>query len=260
MKLGKRIVACRIPILILALALLIPSVIGMAATRINYDMLTYLPDDIDTVTGQDILMDEFGKGAFSFVIVEGMAPKDVSALREQIEQIDHVDSVLWYDSFADVSIPMEMLPKKYYNAFNAGDDTMLAVFFDSSTSADETMTALSQIKQVAGKQCFVTGMSALVTDLKDLCEQEEPVYVGLAVALACVAMMLFMDNWIVPFVFLVSIGMAILLNMGTNVFLGEVSYLTKALAAVLQLAVTMDYSIFLWHSYEEEKTTHEDKK
>ena len=260
MKLGKRIVACRIPILILALALLIPSVIGMAATRINYDMLTYLPDDIDTVTGQDILMDEFGKGAFSFVIVEGMAPKDVSALREQIEQIDHVDSVLWYDSFADVSIPMEMLPKKYYDAFNAGDDTMLAVFFDSSTSADETMTALSQIKQVAGKQCFVTGMSALVTDLKDLCEQEEPVYVGLAVALACVAMMLFMDNWIIPFVFLISIGMAILLNMGTNIFLGEVSYLTKALAAVLQLAVTMDYSIFLWHSYEEEKTTHEDKK
>ena len=211
MKLGKRIVACRIPILILALALLIPSVIGMAATRINYDMLTYLPDDIDTVTGQDILMDEFGKGAFSFVIVEGMAPKDVSALREQIEQIDHVDSVLWYDSFADVSIPMEMLPKKYYDAFNAGDDTMLAVFFDSSTSADETMTALSQIKQVAGKQCFVTGMSALVTDLKDLCEQEEPVYVGLAVALACVAMMLFMDNWIIPFVFLISIGMACLL-------------------------------------------------
>ena len=157
MKLGKRIVACRIPILILALALLLPSVIGMAATRINYDMLTYLPDDIDTVTGQDILMDEFGKGAFSFVIVEGMAPKDVSALREQIEHIDHVDSVLWYDSFADVSIPMEMLPKKYYDAFNAGDDTMLAVFFDSSTSADETMTALSQIKQVAGKQCFVTG-------------------------------------------------------------------------------------------------------
>lgn len=260
MKLGKWVVKCRIPILILAVALLVPSLIGMIMTRINYDMLTYLPSDIDTVVGQDILMDEFGKGAFSFVIIEGMDPKDVSSLREDISHVDHVDTVLWYDDFADVSVPMEILPSKLYDAFNSGDSTMLAIFFDTSTSSDDTMEAITAIRSIAGKQCFVSGMSAMVTDLKDLCEKEEPIYVGIAVALACVAMMIFMDNWITPFVFLMSIGMAILLNMGTNYFLGEISYLTKALSAVLQLAVTMDYSIFLWHSYEEQKSMYEDNK
>ena len=260
MKFGKWVVKCRIPILILAIALLIPSLIGMVMTRINYDMLSYLPGDIDTVVGQDILMDDFGKGAFSFVIIEGMEPGDVSSLREDISHVDHVDTVLWYDDFADVSVPMEMLPSRLYDAFNSGDSTMLAIFFDTSTSSDDTMEAISEIRSIAGKQCFVSGMSAMVTDLKDLCEKEEPIYVGIAVALACVAMMVFMDNWITPFVFLLSIGMAILLNMGTNYFLGEISYLTKALSAVLQLAVTMDYSIFLWHSYEEQKTMYEDNK
>lgn len=260
MKFGKWVVKCRIPILILAIALLIPSTVGMIKTRINYDMLTYLPGDIDTVVGQDILMDEFGKGAFSFVIIEGMDPEDVSSLREDISHVDHVDTVLWFDDFADVSVPMEMLPSKLYDAFNSGNSTMLAIFFDTSTSSDDTMEAISEIRNIAGKQCFVSGMSAMVTDLKDLCEKEEPIYVGIAVALACAAMMIFMDNWITPFVFLLSIGMAILLNMGTNYFLGEISYLTKALSAVLQLAVTMDYSIFLWHSYEEQKTTYEDNK
>lgn len=260
MKFGKWVVKCRIPILVLAVALLVPSLIGMIMTRINYDMLTYLPGDIDTVVGQDILMDEFGKGAFSFVIIEGMDPKDVSSLREDISHVDHVDTVLWYDDFADVSVPMEILPSKLYDAFNSGDSTMLAIFFDTSTSSDDTMEAITAIRSIAGKQCFVSGMSAMVTDLKDLCEKEEPIYVGIAVALACVAMMIFMDNWITPFVFLMSIGMAILLNMGTNYFLGEISYLTKALSAVLQLAVTMDYSIFLWHSYEEEKSMYEDNK
>lgn len=260
MKFGKWVVKCRIPILILAVALLVPSLIGMIMTRINYDMLTYLPGDIDTVVGQDILMDEFGKGAFSFVIIEGMDPKDVSSLREDISHVDHVDTVLWYDDFADVSVPMEILPSKLYDAFNSGDSTMLAIFFDTSTSSDDTMEAITAIRSIAGKQCFVSGMSAMVTDLKDLCEKEEPIYVGIAVALACVAMMIFMDNWITPFVFLMSIGMAILLNMGTNYFLGEISYLTKALSAVLQLAVTMDYSIFLWHSYEEQKSMYENNK
>lgn len=260
MKFGKWVVKCRIPILILAVILLIPSLIGMIITRINYDMLTYLPGDIDTVVGQDILMDEFGKGAFSFVIIEGMDPEDVSSLREDISHVDHVDTVLWYDDFADVSVPMEMLPSKLYDAFNSGDSTMLAIFFDTSTSSDDTMEAITEIRSIAGKQCFVSGMSAMVTDLKDLCEKEEPIYVGIAVALACAAMMIFMDNWITPFVFLMSIGMAILLNMGTNYFLGEISYLTKALSAVLQLAVTMDYSIFLWHSYEEQKTMYDDNK
>lgn len=260
MKFGKWVVKCRIPILILAVALLVPSLIGMIMTRINYDMLTYLPGDIDTVVGQDILMDEFGKGAFSFVIIEGMDPEDVSSLREDISHVDHVDTVLWYDDFADVSVPMEILPSKLYDAFNSGDSTMLAIFFDTSTSSDDTMEAITAIRSIAGKQCFVSGMSAMVTDLKDLCEKEEPIYVGIAVALACVAMMIFMDNWITPFVFLMSIGMAILLNMGTNYFLGEISYLTKALSAVLQLAVTMDYSIFLWHSYEEQKSMYENNK
>ena len=171
MKFGKWVVKCRIPILVLAVALLVPSLIGMIMTRINYDMLTYLPGDIDTVVGQDILMDEFGKGAFSFVIIEGMDPKDVSSLREDISHVDHVDTVLWYDDFADVSVPMEILPSKLYDAFNSGDSTMLAIFFDTSTSSDDTMEAITAIRSIAGKHCFVSGMSAMVTDLKDLCEK-----------------------------------------------------------------------------------------
>ena len=260
MKFGKTVVKCRIPILVIAILLMVPSVIGMAATRINYDMLTYLPEDMDTVKGQDILMEDFGKGAFSFIIVEGMEEAAVAEMKAAIEKVDHVDTALWYDSVMDLSVPMELLPDKLYEAFNSGEATMMAVFFDSSTSADETMEAIQEIKRVTERKCFVSGMSALVTDLKELCEKEEPIYVGIAVLLACGAMMLFMDNFLIPFVFLVSIGMSILLNMGTNYFLGEISYLTKALAAVLQLAVTMDYSIFLWHSYEEQRETLPDKK
>lgn len=259
-KLSKAIVKHRSLILIIAAVLIIPSVIGMAGTRINYDMLSYLPDDIETIEGQDILLKDFGKGAFSFVIVDGMEDKDISKLRGKLEKIDNVDSVIWYDSLMDISVPKEVLPDEIYNAFNSGDSTVMAVFFKTSTSADETMKAIKEIRKTAGKSCFVTGMSAVVTDLKDLCEHEEPIYVGLAVLLCCAAMMLFMDNWIVPFVFLLSIGSAILLNLGTNYFLGEISYITKALAAVLQLAVTMDYSIFLWHSYEEQKSRYSGDK
>lgn len=259
-KLSKAIVKHRLLILIIAAVLIIPSVIGMAGTRINYDMLSYLPDDIETIEGQDILLKDFGKGAFSFVIVDGMEDKDISKLRGKLEKIDNVDSVIWYDSLMDISVPKEVLPDEIYNAFNSGDSTVMAVFFKTSTSADETMKAIKEIRKTAGKSCFVTGMSAVVTDLKDLCEHEEPIYVGLAVLLCCAAMMLFMDNWIVPFIFLLSIGSAILLNLGTNYFLGEISYITKALAAVLQLAVTMDYSIFLWHSYEEQKARYSGDK
>lgn len=259
-KLSKAIVKHRSLILIIAAVLIIPSVIGMAGTRINYDMLSYLPDDIETIEGQDILLKDFGKGAFSFVIVDGMEDKDISKLRGKLEKIDNVDSVIWYDSLMDISVPKEVLPDEIYNAFNSGDSTVMAVFFKTSTSADETMQAINEIRKTAGKSCFVTGMSAVVTDLKDMCEHEEPIYVGLAVLLCCAAMMLFMDNWIVPFVFLLSIGSAILLNLGTNYFLGEISYITKALAAVLQLAVTMDYSIFLWHSYEEQKARYSGDK
>ena len=259
-KFSKAIVKHRSLILIIAAVLIIPSVIGMAGTRINYDMLSYLPDAIETIEGQDILLKDFGKGAFSFVIVDGMEDKDISKLRGKLEKIDNVDSVIWYDSLMDISVPKEVLPDEIYNAFNSGDSTVMAVFFKTSTSADETMQAIKEIRKTAGKSCFVTGMSAVVTDLKDLCEHEEPIYVGLAVLLCCAAMMLFMDNWIVPFIFLLSIGSAILLNLGTNYFLGEISYITKALAAVLQLAVTMDYSIFLWHSYEEQKARYSGDK
>ena len=252
MHIAKVIVKNRVLILLIALALMIPSVFGMLNTRINYDMLNYLPDDMDTVIGQDTLKDDFGKGAFSFLIVEDMPAKDVAALKAKIEAVDHVDTVLWYDSLADLSVPMELLPDKLYNAFNNGNATMMAVFFDSATSEDVTMDAIRDIRTIAGKQCFVSGMSALVTDLKDLCEQEEPIYVALAVACACAAMMLLLDGWLVPFVFLASIGMCILFNLGSNYFFGEISYITKALSAVLQLAVTMDYSIFLWHSYNEQ--------
>ena len=252
-KFGKGVVKCRILILILGVLLLIPSLFGMLSTRINYDMLTYLPEDMDTVKGQNILLDDFGKGAFSMVVVEGLETKEVADLKEKIQQVDHVESVIWYDSLMDLSVPMELLPEKYYDAFNNGDATVMAVFFDTSTSADETMEAITQIRQTTEGQCFVSGMSAMVTDLKALCEQEEPIYVGLAVLFATIAMMLFLDSWILPFIFLASIGMAILYNLGSNFMLGEISYVTKALAAVLQLAVTMDYSIFLWHSYSEEK-------
>lgn len=253
MKFSKAVVKYRIPIIIAVLVLMIPAVLGAAATRINYDMLDYLPSDMDTVIGQNELLEDFGKGAFSYIIVEDMPHKDAAALKEKIEQVEHVDTVLWYSSLADISVPMELLPDKLYNAFNSGNATMMAVFFDSSTSADITMDAIREIRSIAGKQCFVSGMSALVTDLKDLCEQEEPIYVAIAVALACAAMIIFLDNWIIPFIFLASIGIMILLNLGTNFFMGEISYITKALSAVLQLAVTMDYSIFLWHSYSAQK-------
>ena len=260
MKFGKAVVKARVPIVIVSLLLAALSVLGMLGTRINYDMLTYLPKDMETSVGQQVLLNDFGKGAFSFVLVEDMPDKDVSALKEKLAQVDHVESVIWYDSFADISVPKELLPDELYNAFNSGDTTMLAVFFDTSTSADETMEAISDIRSIAGKQCFISGMSALVTDLKELCEKEEPIYVAIAVVLACAAMMLLLDGWLVPFVFLACIGISILVNLGTNYFMGEISYITKALSAVLQLAVTMDYSIFLWHSYNEQRETHDDPR
>ncbi len=259
MRLSKAVVKNRVLILIVALLLLVPSVLGMANTRINYDMLDYLPEDMDTVVGQNELLADFGKGAFSLIVVEDMPAKDVAALRKRIEAVEHVDSAVWYDSLTDLSVPMEILPEKIYNEFNNGNATMLAVFFDSSTSADVTMDAIREIRSLAGKQCFVTGMSALVTDLKDLCEREEPIYVALAVACACLAMMLLLDSWLAPLIFLASIGICIVINLGSNYFLGEISYITKALSAVLQLAVTMDYSIFLWNSYNEQRTHIEDK-
>lgn len=250
---GKWVVKHRRLILIVSILLLIPSVIGMVCTRVNYDMLSYLPDDIETVRGQNILLEDFGKGGFSMVLVEGMEPNEVVRLKESFEDVEHVESVIWYDSVMDVTVPMELLPEKFYDAFNSGDTTMMAIFFDSSVSADETMDAISQLRSLAGKQCFVSGMSAFVTDLRDIAENEEPIYVAIAVALASLVLAVFMDSFLLPLLFLASIGMAILYNLGSNFFLGEISYITKALSAVLQLGVTMDYSIFLWHSYKEQK-------
>ena len=260
MRFGNIVVKYRVVILIVALALLVPSAIGMAMTRVNYDLLTYLPEDIDTMIGQDELMEEFGKGAFSFIVIKGMSHEDVAALQERLETVEHVDSVIWYTSFADKSIPMELLPKKLYDAFNNGDATMMAVFFDGSTSEDGTMKAFQEIRSICGEQCFVSGMTAMVLDLKNVCEKEEPIYVAIAVGLAIAVMMLLLDSFLVPLVFMASIGMCILYNMGSNLALGQISFITMALAAVLQLAVTMDYSIFLWHSYNEQLETIPDRK
>lgn len=256
---AKQVVKNKVPILIISILLLIPSLIGMVSTRVNYDMLSYLPKDIETMKGQDILQAEFGKGAFSFFMVEDMDMQDVSKLKAKIEKVDHVDSVIWYDTISDISVPMSLLPKEVYDAFNSEGTTMMAIFFDTTTSADETMDAITEIKSIGNEQCFLSGMSAIVTDTKALTENEEPIYILIAVVLSSIILALFMDSFLVPIFFLLSIGMAILYNLGSNYLIGEVSYITKALAAVLQLGVTMDYSIFLWHSYKEMEEVHQNR-
>ena len=260
-KFGEIIVKLRIPILIAAVVLLIPSALGYFNTRVNYDILSYLPGEIETMKGQDVLVDEFGTGAFTMVIVEGMEFKDVAKLKAQMEEVDHVKSIIWYDTFADISIPVDLLPDKVKNAFLKDDCTVMAVIFDTTMSADETMDAIKELRKLADKQCFISGMTAVVTDTKDLSEAEAPIYVALAVLLCAIVLALTMDSFLIPVFFLLSIGMAIVYNLGTNIFMGQISYITKALAAVLQLGVTLDYSIFLWHSYEEQKERFpEDKK
>ncbi len=255
-KFGEGVVKLRIPIVILSILLLIPSVIGMIHTRINYDILSYLPEDIETMKGQDIMLDEFGKGGFSMVIVEGMEDKDVAKLKEKIEKVDHVDSVIWYDTLADLSMPKEILPDDIYKIFNAENSTMMAVFFDESTSADCTLDAVKEIRSLAGKQCYISGMSSIVADIKDLTVSEMTAYVIIAVILISIILAVTMDSFLIPVFFMLSVGISIIYNLGTNFFKGEISFITQALAAVLQLAVTMDYSIFLWHSYKEQKLEH----
>ena len=259
-KFGKTIVKFRHVILILAILLLIPSAIGFLNTRINYDILYYLPDDIETMKGQDILVDQFGTGAFSFLIVDGMEPYEVSKVKAKVENVDHVAKVIWYDSFSDLSIPITMLPDDLYNAFNSEGATLMAVIFDDTTSADSTMKAIEDIRSICSKQCFLSGMSAVVTDTKNLSEKETPLYVLIAVVLATLILGLTMDSFLAPVFFLIGIGMAIIYNLGSNIILGEISYITQALTAVLQLGVTMDYSIFLWHSYEEDLSVYDGDK
>ncbi len=250
-KIGKGIVKFRVPIFIISLILLIPAAIGYLKTKVNYDILSYLPKDIETMVGQDIMLDEFGTGAFSMVMVDGMELQDVSKLKKKIEDVDHVNKVVWYDSFADLSMPMSMIPDELYNKFNNGDSTMMMITYDTGTSDSETMQAIKDIRKLTKTQVYVSGMSAVVTDTKDLCDKETPIYVAIAVALSFLVLSLTMDSFIIPLLFLLSIGMAIVYNLGTNLFMGQISYITKALTAVLQLGVTMDYSIFLWHSYKE---------
>lgn len=255
-KFGRGVVKLRVPILIVSVLLLIPSIFGFLSTRINYDILSYLPSDIETMKGQDIMLDEFGKGGFSLVMLDGMEDKDVEKVKEKIEKVDHVCDVLWYDTLADVSLPKEVLPDDIYDFFNTDNSTMMAVFFDEATSADGSLEAVKEIRSIAGEQCFVSGMSSVVEDIKDLTMQEAPMYVVIAVILTSIILALTMDSFLIPLFFMLSVGMAIIYNMGTNFIQGEISFITEALAAVLQLAVTIDYSIFLWHSYKEEKEKH----
>lgn len=259
-KVGKKIVKFRVPILILSIILLIPAVWGYVNTRINYDVLTYLPEDIETMQGQEIMTNDFGIGAFSMLMVDGMEDKDIVKLKEKVEKVDGVANVLWYDSLADISVPQSMLPSKLYDEYNTEDGTMMAVFFKDGTSSDETMKAITEIRKVTGKQCFLSGMSAIVEDTKELAEKETPLYVLIAVALSALVLAITMESIFVPVLFLLSIGIAIVYNLGTNVFFGEISYITKALAAVLQLGVTMDYSIFLMHSYQEQQVRYNGDK
>lgn len=259
-KIGKKIVKFRVPILILSIILLIPAVWGYVNTRINYDVLTYLPEDIETMQGQEIMTNDFGIGAFSMLMVDGMEDKEIVKLKEKVEKVDGVENVLWYDSLADISVPQSVLPSKLYDEYNTEDGTMMAVFFKDGTSSDETMKAITEIRKITGEQCFLSGMSAIVEDTKELAEKETPLYVLIAVALSALVLAITMESIFVPVLFLLSIGIAIVYNLGTNVFFGEISYITKALAAVLQLGVTMDYSIFLMHSYQEQQVRYNGDK
>lgn len=259
-KLGRGIVKARIPILVISILLLIPAALGYINTRVNYDILYYLPKEIDTMQGQDILLDEFQKGAYAIVVVDGMHGRELTKLEDKIENVDHVAKLISYNSIVGGDIPLEMIPEKLRSQFynSDKDSTMLAIFFDDTTSSDGTMNAIKEIRKVTDGQCFISGMSAVVTDTKTLSEKETPIYVLIAVILACIVLALFMDSFLVPIFFMLSIGIAIVYNLGSNYFMGEVSYITKALAAVLQLGVTLDYSIFLWHSYKEMKEEYGD--
>lgn len=259
-KIGRGIVKARIPILVISILLLIPAALGYINTRVNYDILYYLPKEIDTMQGQDILLDEFQKGAYAIVVVDGMHGRELTKLEDKIENVDHVAKLISYNSIVGGDIPLEMIPEKLRSQFynSDKDSTMLAIFFDDTTSSDGTMNAIKEIRKVTDGQCFISGMSAVVTDTKTLSEKETPIYVLIAVILACIVLALFMDSFLVPVFFMLSIGIAIVYNLGSNYFMGEVSYITKALAAVLQLGVTLDYSIFLWHSYKEMKEEYGD--
>lgn len=258
-KVGKWIARHRILVLLIGVLLIVPSIIGIAKTKVNYDLLSYLPDHLETVKGQDILVDEFGMGAFSMVVVEDMELKDVAALKEKFQNVEHVKDVLWYDSVADLSIPVSMIPEKFKDGFFNGDATMMIALFDNTTSSDAAMEAVSDMRKIANEQCFISGMSGVVTDIKNLALEEMPIYVVIAACLSLLVLLLAMDSLVIPVLFLLSVGLAVVYNLGTNIFFGEVCYITKSLTAVLQLGVTMDYSIFLLNSFENYKKKYDSK-
>ena len=258
-KFGKWIAKHKVIIVIISMLLLIPSFLGMAATRVNYDILSYLPESLETVEGQDIMVDEFGMGAFSMVVVEDMELKDVAALKEKFQNVEHVKDVLWYDSVADLSIPVSMIPEKFKDGFFNGDATMMIALFDNTTSSDAAMEAVSDMRKIANEQCFISGMSGVVTDIKNLALEEMPIYVVIAACLSLLVLLLAMDSLVIPVLFLLSVGLAVVYNLGTNIFFGGVCYITKSLTAVLQLGVTMDYSIFLLNSFENYKKKYDSK-
>lgn len=258
-KFGKWIAKHKVLIVIISMLLLIPSFLGMAATRVNYDILSYLPDSLETVEGQDIMVDEFGMGAFSMVVVEDMELKDVAKLKEKFQDVEHVKDVLWYDSVADLSIPVSMIPAKFKDGFFNGDATMMIALFDDTTSSDAAMEAVTNMRKIANEQCFISGMSGVVTDIKNIALQEMPIYVVIAACLSLLVLLLAMDSLVIPVLFLLSVGLAVVYNLGSNIFLGEVCYITKSLTAVLQLGVTMDYSIFLLNSFEAYKKKYDAK-
>ena len=259
-KVGKWIAKHKVLIVIISMLLLIPSFLGMAATRVNYDILSYLPDSLETVEGQDIMVDEFGMGAFSMVVVENMDLKDVAALKEKFQDVDHVKDVLWYDSVADLSIPVSMIPDKFKDAFFNGDATMMIALFDNTTSSDAAMEAVTDMRKIANEQCYISGMSGVVTDIKNIALEEMPIYVVIAACLSLLVLLLAMDSLVIPVLFLISVGLAVVYNLGSNIFFGQVCYITKSLTAVLQLGVTMDYSIFLLNSFEAYKKKYDEKE
>ena len=259
-KVGKWIAKHKVIIVIISMLLLIPSFLGMAATRVNYDILSYLPDSLETVEGQDIMVDEFGMGAFSMVVIEDMDLKDVAALKEKFQDVEHVKDVLWYDSVADLSIPVSMIPDKFKDAFFNGDATMMIALFDNTTSSDAAMEAVTDMRKIANEQCFISGMSGVVTDIKNIALEEMPIYVVIAAGLSLLVLLLAMDSLVIPILFLLSVGLAVVYNLGSNIFLGQVCYITKSLTAVLQLGVTMDYSIFLLNSFEAYKKKYDEKE
>ena len=259
-KFGKWLTRHKAVVLIIAFLLLIPATIGYVSTRINYDLLSYLPNSLETVSGQDTMVDEFGMGAFSMIVVEDMEKKDIVALKEKLKKVNHVEDVIWYDDAMDITVPTEMLPDKLREGLFNGNATMMIALFDNTTSADSTMDAITEMRGIVKKQAFISGMSGVVTDIKNLAMAEMPIYVVVAAVLSLLILLLTMDSLVTPFIFLLGIGMAIVYNMGTNMVFGEISYITQALTAILQLGVTMDYSIFLLESYEANKVRYDGDK